>query len=57
MNLNRILLVAYLILAALILVVVAALRGQIGPGEAQAMAVLLVVLVVADVLLQRLARR
>lgn len=54
---NRILLLGYLILAGLILVLAATVTGQIRSGDAQALAVLLVLLVVADVLLQRQPQR
>ena len=56
-TLNRILLVGYLILTGLVLVVVATLRDQMGPGEAQVVALILMVLAVADVLLQRSPQR
>lgn len=50
---NRILLVGYLVLAALILVFVATVKDRIGAGEAQILAVIVVALVVADIALQR----
>ncbi len=54
---NRILLLGYLIFAGLMLVLAATVTGRIHPGDAQALAVLLVLLVVADVLLQRQPQR
>jgi hypothetical protein len=50
---NRILLLGYLVLAALILVFVATVKDRIGSGEAQILAVIVVALVVADIALQR----
>jgi hypothetical protein len=50
---NRILLLGYLVLTALILVFVATVKDRMGSDEAQILAVILVALVVADIVLQR----
>jgi L-asparagine transporter-like permease len=50
---NRILLLGYLTLAALILVFVAMVTDQIRSSDAQVLAVVLMLLVVADIALQR----
>jgi hypothetical protein len=49
---NRILLLGYLVLTALILVFTALVKGRIDSSEAQILAVILVALVVADTALQ-----
>ena len=54
---NRILLLGYLVLTALILVFVAVVKDQIDSSEAQILAVILVALGVADIALQRLPQR
>ena len=50
---NRILLLGYLILAALVLVFVAMVTDQIRSSDAQVLAVVLMLLMVADITLQR----
>ena len=50
---NRILLLGYLILTALVLVFVAMVTDQIHTSDARSLAVVLVFLMVADIVLQR----
>jgi hypothetical protein len=54
---NRILVVGYLILTALVLVFVAMVMEQIRPSDARMLAVVLVLLAVADVALRRRPQR
>lgn len=54
---NRILLLGYLLLTALVLVFVAMVKDQIDSSAAQSLAVILVALAVADRLLQRRPQR
>jgi len=54
---NRLLLLSYLILAALILVFVAMVMGQIHPTDARMLAVILVLLPLADLALRRRPQR
>lgn len=54
---NRILLLGYLVLTALILVFVAMVKHQMESTEGQILAAILVALVVADIALQRLPQR
>jgi hypothetical protein len=54
---NRLLLLGYLILTALVLVFVAMVMEQIPPGDARMLAVILVLLAVADVALRRRPQR
>jgi L-asparagine transporter-like permease len=56
-RMNRILLLGYLILAALVLVFVAMVMEQIRPSDARMLAVTLVLLAVADVALRRRPQR
>jgi hypothetical protein len=54
---NRLLLLGYLILTALVLVFVAMVLEQIHPSDARMLAVLLVLLPVADLALRRRLQR
>jgi L-asparagine transporter-like permease len=54
---NRILLLGYLVLTALVLVFVAMVKDQIDSSAAQSLAVILVALAVADRVLQRRPQR
>jgi hypothetical protein len=54
---NRLLLLGYLVLTALLLVFIAMVQDKLASSEAQILAVILVALVVADITLQRMPQR